>query len=508
MDGPGMTIKKIDLFRIKNCATVKLSEVPELEYNEFLSLNSTLVMDKDKHCSMLFALPAENKLRLFSIIADDAESDIICTSSVVNTDKTIPSLTAKHHSFHPFEREIHEKYGLQYSDHPWLKPLRFSESGKNKIELEDYPFLSFESEELHEVGVGPIHAGIIEPGHFRFICNGEKIVHLELQLGYQHRGVEELMLKKDRLIERVILSESISGDTTAGHATAFSSLYESLCHFDTGDHLSFARVLALELERIAVHTGDLSAISGDIGYQLGNAVFGRLRTPIINFTQSWGGNRLGRGLIRPGKINFPFTSELASSLSKILDSYERDFNEMSDKLFALPGVQARFEKTGKIIIEDAISMGIVGMAARSCGLGRDIRFTHPDGYYLKIQHNPVLIPRGDVFARAALREREVVQSIAIIRKMITDIPDVERNTDLSEIKLPEESLCVSLVEGWRGEICHTAITGSKGEILSYKIKDPSLHNWLAVAMSVRGEGISDFPLCNKSFNLSYCGHDL
>jgi len=508
MDGSHMNLKDLNPCRISNCETVKLNDIPQLDYEDFLSINSSLVEAEERHCSLLFALPVENKLRLFSIIADDGEGCILCTSSFVSVGKSIPSLTAMHPLFHPFEREIHEKYGVEYSDHPWLKPLRFSESRKKNIKLADYPFLSFNSDELHDVGVGPIHAGIIEPGHFRFICNGENILHLEIQLGYQHRGVEELMLKKKSLLQRVILSESISGDTTIGHASAFASLYESLCSFDAGEHISFTRVLALELERIAVHTGDLSAISGDIAYQLGNAVFGRLRTPLINFTQSWGGNRLGRGLIRPGRIHFPFTMELASSLSGILDSYETDFIEMADKLFRLPSAQARFEKTGKIGIDDALSMGIVGMGARSSGLRRDIRSTHPHGYYRRIEHSPILISSGDVFARTVLRQKEVLQSIQILRKMIMDIPDTENNADLSGKRLPSDSLCVSLVEGWRGEICHVAVTGSDGEISCYKIKDPSLHNWFAVAMCVRGENISDFPLCNKSFNLSYCGHDL
>jgi Ni,Fe-hydrogenase III large subunit len=210
--------------------------------------------------------------------------------------------------------------------------------------MSEYPFYSYEGEDLHEVGVGPIHAGVIEPGHFRFICNGEKVLHLEIQLGYQHRGVEELFAKKKKLLERVILSESIAGDTTIGHSTAFSLLYESLCGFKAGQHLSFVRTLALELERMAIHTGDLSALAGDVAYQLGNAVFGRLRTPIINYTQSWGGNRLGRGIIRPGKTNFPFTAELAESLTKIFNEYEPHYTEMADALFARRGVQAGLRK--------------------------------------------------------------------------------------------------------------------------------------------------------------------
>ncbi len=424
------------------------------------------------------------------------------------TGKPIHSATALHQSFHPFERDIHEKYGIQYTDHPWLKPLRFPAGIKHPNDMTEYPFYSYEGEDLHEVGVGPIHAGVIEPGHFRFICNGEKVLHLEIQLGYQHRAIEDLFVKKQRLLERVILSESIAGDTTNGHATAFSLLHESLCGFKAGEHLSFVRTLALELERMAIHTGDLAALAGDVAYQLGNAVFGRLRTPIINYTQSWGGNRLGRGLTRPGRTNFPYTAGLADSLTRIFNEYEPHFTEMADALFARPSVQARFEKTGVLAKEDILAMGTVGTPARSTGTKRDIRATHPHGYYCSYKHEPVILPQGDVYARAYIRDREIRQSMLLIRKMINAIPPVDKNADLSDKKCSADSLSVSLVEGWRGEICHAAVTDKNGNIALYKIKDPSMHNWFALAMAVRGEEISDFPLCNKSFNLSYCGHDL
>lgn len=497
-----------EIVRIKNCETVKLNRIPQLIYRDFIELNYSLVAEGERHVSHYFAFPQGKQLRIFSIIADDAAGDIICSSSLISPGKQVPSITAFHHSFHPFERDIHEKFGVKYTDHPWLKPLRFPASIKVKKNMDDYPFYEYEGEDLHEVGVGPIHAGIIEPGHFRFICNGEKVLHLEIQLGYQHRGVEELFVSKKRLLERIILSESIAGDTTNGHATAFSLLYESMCGFIPGDHLSFVRTLALELERIAIHTGDLSALSGDVAYQLGNAVLGRLRTPIINYTQSWGGNRLGRGLTRPGRTNFPFTSVLADSLIKVFNEYEPHYIEMADALFARPSVQARFEKTGILTQDDILTMGTVGTPARSTGIKRDIRATHPHGYYSSFKHEPVILTDGDVYARAFIRDREIRQSMKLIRKMVNAIPAVNKNIDLSENKCAAESLTVSLVEGWRGEICHAAITDKRRNISLYKIKDPSMHNWFALALAVRGEEISDFPLCNKSFSLSYCGHDL
>lgn len=503
-----MAEKRNDYIRIKNCDTVKAGRIPVVQYNSFVEMNASLLSGGLRHLSHYFAVPDGIILKIYSLVADDEAGDIICSSAFITSDKPVISATALHGSFHPFERDIHETHGVKYIDHPWLKPLRFPSSVKESRKITDYPFLSFDSEELHEVGVGPIHAGVIEPGHFRFICNGEKVLHLEIQLGYQHRGVEDLFIKKKNLLEKVVLSESIAGDTTIGHASAFASLYESLCGFRPGEHLSFARALAIELERMAVHTGDLAALSGDVAYQLGNAVFGRLRTPLINYAQSWFGNRLGRGLVRPGKINFPFTARLAESLSSVLYEYEKDYTEMADTLFARPGVQARFEKTGTVSRDDSSAIGSVGMAARASGLRRDVRATHPYGYYAGIEFEPAVLSTGDVFARAYLRDREVRNSLSMIREMIADIPAPVKDADLSGKKLSPDSLCVSMAEGWRGEICHAAITGKKGEIVSYKIKDPSMHNWFALALAVRGQEISDFPLCNKSFNLSYCGHDL
>jgi Ni,Fe-hydrogenase III large subunit len=426
----------------------------------------------------------------------------------VDLDQEYPSFTAHHLAFEKFEREIHENFGIRYSDHPWLKPLRyaFNRADKSQI-IANYPFFRIDSEELHEVGVGPIHAGIIEPGHFRFICNGEQILHLEIQLGYQHRGIEQLFLQKDTLLQRVTLAESIAGDNVAGHTTAFINLWECMCGFEASADLQFSRTLALELERIAVHTGDMSGMCTDIAYQLGSSVFGRLRTPIINFFQIWGGNRLAKGLLRPERNKFPFTAALVDKLISTLDAFEPDFIEMCAELFSMPSTLSRFEKTGVISVEQATELGTVGMPARMSGISRDIRWSHPHDGYKAIDHTPILKHHGDVYSRAQIRREEVLQSIGYIRNLLQNIPQVREN----KIKMHEplaDSFALSLVEGWRGEICHCAITGSAGELVLYKVKDPSLHNWLALALAVRNNEISDFPISNKSFDFSSCGHDL
>jgi len=494
---------------LKNNQTVPISSIPELDYSLFLELNVfSLIKGTGSHCVNYFGFPHAGKIKLICCIADDELNAINILSSIVDAKQPLPSFSKQNLVFEKFEREIHENFGIAYTDHPWLKPVRFPFNRyKKNATVADYPFFNIESEELHEVGVGPIHAGIIEPGHFRFICNGEQILHLEIQLGYQHRGIEQLFLEKKKLLQRITLAENIAGDSVVGHTVTFVNLWESLCNYQPGGDLQLARTLALELERLAIHTGDLSAMCTDVAYQLGSAVYGRLRTPVINYFQKWCGNRLAKSLIRAAKTNFPFTNALAAELTSLVGEYEKDFEEISEELFSMPSVLARFEKTGVITNEQAATIGTVGMSARMSAVSRDIRFSHPHDLYPELHHEPVIKNHGDVHSRARLRKKEIDQSIGYIRQMIENLPG-NRQEDTGLLVPSPNSFTISLVEGWRGEICHCAVTDDNGELIHYKIKDPSFHNWLAVALAVRNNEISDFPICNKSFDLSYCGHDL
>ena len=500
------TIKYIN---ISNNQAIALKDIPLHNYELFAEINLDLISGNPaRHCVNYFGYTAADKIKLICCIADDDLHQILVSSSLVDRSIEIASFTARNHNFEKFEREIHENFGIGYSDHPWLKPMRYANDRADKNQrIENYPFYKVDSEELHEVGVGPIHAGIIEPGHFRFICNGEQIMHLEIQLGYQHRGIEQLFLQKKKILERTTLAESIAGDTVVGHTTAFVNLWESLCGYTPDYSLHYARTLALELERLANHTGDLSGICADIAYQLGNSVYGRLRTPIVNFFQEWGGNRLAKGLMRAGKINFPFTNEHAKRLVEVFEAYEPDFNEITRKLFNLPSALSRMEKTGVVSFNEVLEIGTVGMAARMSGLNRDIRSSHPNNLYNSINHQPVIKHHGDVYSRVQIRKEEIRQSISYIKGLLQDVPEF-KNPENITLMPQKEKFIISLVEGWRGEICHCAITDEAGNLILYKIKDPSHHNWMALAQAVRNNDISDFPICNKSFGLSYCGHDL
>jgi len=497
---------------IKNHQSVPVKSIPELEYHSFLSGNIKLMEGNvDRHCVNYFGMRDGKEIRLFCCIADDSAHTIMLTSCRVDPKSSLESFSALNLNFEKFEREIHENFGISYSNHPWLKPVRYSSSGSNADSgMMTYPFFGIDSEELHEVGVGPVHAGVIEPGHFRFICNGEQILHLEIQLGYQHRGVEQLFLEKKKLLQRATLAENIAGDSVIGHTTAFSYLWESLASLEVSDDVLFARTLAQEIERTAIHTGDLSAICTDIAYQLGSSVFGRLRTPVINYFQEWCGNRLSKSLIRPGRTPYPYTEYLAGRLIEVFDAFEPDFDEMIEQTLKLPSVLSRLERTGVLTYQQVLEIGTVGMSARMHSLERDIRTSHPYGLYPLLDHNPIVKHHGDVHSRARIRREEVKQSISYLRRLVSNIPN-ETHYDpaaISNKPLKPDTFALSMTEGWRGEICHVAITDYRGELALYKIKDPSFHNWLALALSVRNNEISDFPICNKSFDLSYCGHDL
>jgi Ni,Fe-hydrogenase III large subunit len=494
--------------KIINGQSVSLADIEIEEYIDFYGSVNALMEEPTSHCVNYFAIEqGQGRYRLYCIIANDERHSLELLATEVGASDSLQSLTAQHRAFHAYEREMHEAYGLSFEGHPWLKPLRYPHDKATTGTMYDYPFFNIQSEEFHRVGVGPIHAGIIEPGHFRFICEGEKIHHLEIQLGWQHRGVETQMLKKTKLLQRATLAENIASDTTVAHSVAFARAYESLSNYEAPEKLKYDRTIALEQERIAVHTGDLSAICTDVAYQLGNAVFGRLRTPMINYFQQWCGNRFAKSLIRPGKTNFPFTDQLAQTWHSVIAKYKPHFVEMAEQMFDLPSVLSRIEKTGIVSTETARSIGLVGMAAKASGLGRDLRSTHPYEAYDKLDITPIVTQTGDVYARARVRYEEVLASIDNIEKLISTMPTANYDNQ-TDLRLRGNMLCVSLVEGWRGEICHCAITDAEGNLKAYKIKDPSMHNWLGLAMAVRGNGISDFPICNKSFDLSYCGHDL
>lgn len=499
--------------KVRNGDSVAIQDIPVIPYREFFSEALFLLKAEERHCAAYYAYPDEKWLHFIMVIADDASHELMLMSHKLSHDapKELESLTLQIFALHIFEREICENFGIVFLNHPWLKPVRYAFNRYHQEQkLQDYPFYSIKSGELHEVGVGPVHAGIIEPGHFRFICNGEMVLHLEIQLGWQHRGVEQLLLDKKTMLQRNLLAENIAGDTAVGHSLAFAQLMETLTDTEVSEQLQLERAIALELERIAIHTGDISALCVDVAYHLGANVFGILRTGIINYVQSWCGNRLGKSMIRVGGTNAPLTEALRDNLIKILEEFETHFVEMVHVTYRLPSVQNRFDFAGKITEHQARLVGTVGPSARMINVPRDIRVSHPFAGFQRFPIEMDLREKGDVFSRFLLKRKEIALSIAWIRKVLEEFPfDFSKSEKpLENPSLKANRFSVSLTEGWRGEICHCAVTDDQGGLKHYKVKDPSMHNWKILELSLRDLEISDFPINNKSYNLSYCGHDL
>ncbi|MDP2646722.1 MAG: hydrogenase, partial [Desulfobacterales bacterium] len=422
-----------------------------------------------------------------------------------------PSLTPDCHAAHGFEREIAEQWGRIPEGHPWLKPIRYEPPRRGPGRGIDLPligqadFFSIEGDESHEVAVGPVHAGVIEPGHFRFLCHGETVYHLEISLGYQHRGIERAMVSGPTS-RSLHYMETLAGDTSIGHAMAYSHAIESLTGIQVPPRAEVIRAIALELERIANHIGDLGAMAGDVGFLPSLNYCGRIRGDVLNMTAVLCGNRFGRGLIRPAGMDWNLDSELTNDLLARLDAVQKDVTGAVTLMLDTPSVLARFESTGAVSADTAQRIGLVGVAARACGLDRDVRFEFPYGLYRLAQIPVSTWDRGDCFGRAYVRWMEIQVSIDFIRHRLQELPAGPVTRDLPSLKA--DVLTVSLVEGWRGEICHVAGTDAEGRFAFYKVVDPSFHNWFGLALALRHQQISDFPLCNKSFNLSYCGHDL
>ncbi len=468
-------------------------------------------VQKGSRVASFFAVPDAEEYALIAVLANDVQGNLeVFRTQVQNS---YPALTPIIPQVHWFEREIAEQWGIIPEGHPWLKPIRFHTSRRQKHNNTETPvikpgvtdYFKVHGDEIHEVAVGPVHAGIIEPGHFRFQCHGENVLHLEIELGYQHRGIEAA-LSKGINQHSLHYMETLAGDTSIGHSTAYAMNMEALTGVIPPYRSQLIRAIALELERLANHTGDLGALANDVGFLPTASFCGRLRGDFLNLTAQICGNRFGRNLLSPGGVRKDISEQtiaiLREQLPKLLDSV----TDAVTLLWETPSVMGRFEGTGIITQEDIIRLGIVGMPARAGDVRLDVRCDYPWGAYMFLESPTVTMQTGDVYARASIRWFEIQNSVAFILNALNAMTPGQVKEELPS--LGADKLAVSLVEGWRGEICHVAITDSMGNLKHYKVTDPSFHNWFGLALCLRNQQISDFPLCNKSFNLSYCGHDL
>ncbi len=499
-----------DLLLRRNAQPAPLAEVPVLAPERFRAAILDEVAGGARVAS-LFAREADAGIELMAVIAFDA-AGVLGLARTRPVDDAFEALTPECPQVHLFEREIAEQYGVLPAGHPWLKPVRFQACRRPAHAIFPQPpvagvteFFRVEGAEVHEVGVGPVHAGVIEPGHFRFQCHGEHVFHLEMAFGYQHRGVERALIGGPTK-SSLHYVETAAGDTTIGHALAYAQAVEALAGANPPARAHVLRGIALELERLANHTGDLGALSGDVAYLPTASFCGRIRGDYLNLTAELCGSRFGRGFVRPGGVGFDLPADRAALCGERLSAATRDASDAIGLLWTTPTVMERFENTGAVSEETCERIGMVGVAARACGRSMDVRHDFPSGVY-RFTHLPVMTAHhGDVNSRAVVRWLELQRSAAFIAEQLRVLPSSALRSPAGELR--PESLVASLTEGWRGEICHVAVTDAAGRFSRYKITDPSFHNWFGLALALRGGQISDFPLCNKSFNLSYCGHDL
>jgi Ni,Fe-hydrogenase III large subunit/Ni,Fe-hydrogenase III component G len=445
---------------------------------------------------------------------------LIVRTEAPSDDPSFPTLTKKYLPAYRFERQIRSLMGIEAEGHPdtrpWIKfedwpedawPLRksFDASAPMPRIYGNYEWIRTEGEGVYEIPVGPVHAGIIEPGHFRFQAVGEDIINLEERLGYVHKGIEK-KFESLSWIEGSRLAGRVSGDTTAAHSLAYCMALESMTRCRLPERAQWLRALFLERERIANHLGDLGAICNDAAFAFMLYQMSRLREKMLRTNMDLFGHRFMMDRIIPGGVSADIYPEGKESILSELEYISKEFERLVRIYDENSSLEDRVRSTGILDPEKARALCQVGVVARASGLNLDCRSHNPFTPYDRIRVNVPVLISGDVHARAWVRIEEIRESIRIIKEILTRIPDGDIST---EITLPEaDRTGFSAIEGWRGEIIYWLQSGPAGEINRCMVRDPSSLNWLGLEQAVLGNIVPDFPLCNKSFNQSYSGHDL
>lgn len=440
-----------------------------------------------------------------------------------NTEE-FPSLVSVFPEAGNYERKIQTFFGLTPIGHPDLRPIILHENWPTDIfplrkdfhwktqcppaDNKAYQFHGVDGEGIYEIPVGPIHAGIIEPGHFRFSVAGEEIVLLEARLGFVHKGIEKLFecLSLDRMVH---LSEKISGDSSFSHSLAFCQTVEQLGNISLTKRALYLRVIYAELERLANHFGDIGAIMIDTGFNFGGAQGARLREMIMQINERLTGSRFLRGVNFVGGVSKDIENKEKKKLFVDLENINKDFLEIIEIAENSASLLNRLKGTGVLSYEIAQKHGVVGVAAKAVGISSDVRFSHPYVAYKELGFDEIVREKnGDVYARFMVRIREAHASIKIIQHALETLPKESLHVQNLHISLQKNACAVSVVEGWRGEILYFITTNEHGLISRVAPRDPSFINWAVLGDAGLGNVVPDFPLINKSFNLSYSGNDL
>ena len=444
---------------------------------------------------------------------------VILKAPVPEDHPSFPSLAANLPAVNWQEREIQDWFGLEAAGHPnprrvalhdnWpdVHPLRKSfplGTVLPPFEGEPHVYRPTYGEGVFQIPVGPVHAGIIEPGHFNFAVAGEPILYLQLRMFYTHKGTEKLF--ENLPIHRAVyLAESISGDSAFSHGAAFCQAIERAAGIEVPPRAQFLRCILLELERIANHISDVGAISNDVGFVIANAHAGRVRELVLGLNETLTGSRVLRSMIAIGGVRRDWQPAQVEAIEKTLNVVEREFRDLVAIIQSSNSTRERLEHTGILRPDKAALLGIVGVAGRASGVDLDARRDHPYEAYRQLPFNVPVYQAGDVRHRMLVRIDEVSESIQIIRSAAARLPAGPHRAPAQPI--PPDRCALSAVEGWRGEIVHWVRTGDGNCLERCKVKDPSINNWPAIVESMEGNIVADFPVINKSFNLSYSGTD-
>lgn len=421
----------------------------------------------------------------------------------------IPSATAITPAAAWYERELHDLYGVALEGHPSLQPLVFHENWPDNLHPRltrpvrgEYRFLKVRGNGVCEVPVGPVHAGIIEPGHFRFSVVGDTVLHLELRHFYTHKGIEA-RFEGIPVSSGVALAESVSGDNCFAHAVAYCQAVENAFGLAVPPRGRAIRLIGLELERMLAHIADVGALCGDVAFVVPAVYTARLKELLLRASASHIGTRYWRALCRPGGMVRNISDESLRALAAAIATAATDFSELAQMILETPSVLNRFQSTGVLKKEVARALGVVGPAGRASGLKLDVRRDHPYGRYRMVAVDVPHLNSGDVLARARIRMDEVAVSARLIAETIHEMP-----SGAIAAAVPSQSCAegLSAVESPRGELLYY-LRIRDGRIQRCHIKSPSFQNWPALPMAMPGNIIADFPLINKSFNLSYSGCD-
>ncbi len=442
----------------------------------------------------------------------------------LQTVSEFPSLTPSIHEASLYERKINSLFGLSPTGHPhprsiilhdnWPKgtyPLRkkFLWNERPPMTDTDTPF-SFAhiggEEGIYELPVGPVHAGIIEPGHFRFHLAGEEILNLEPRLGYSHKGTEKLF-ETLPLEKKVQLSERIAGDSSFTYSLAFCQAVETLMNIVVPARAKHLRVVYSELERLANHFSDIGAIMTDTGFNFGGAQGARLRERVMRICDRLTGSRFLRGVNTIGGVTKDLSKEAAHTLSEELVELRTDFAEVMAIAADSSSLINRLKDTGILDPKIARDHGCTGVAGRAVGIQNDARAQYPYAAYESLRFTMAGAQEGDVEARFTVRIEEVYTSIDLILQALEALPS-DSIAKLQPPVLPKNAFAVSITEGWRGDMVCLVATDSTGSISRVDMRDPSLLNWPCVGYAGKGNVVPDFPLINKSFSLSYTGGDM